>query len=367
MKGSFKLARKTIPAISVIIPMYNTEKYVGECLDSILAQTFQDFEVIVVDDCSTDNSCKIVESYAEKFTNGEGRLELINLKVNSGSGAVPRNIGIRFSRGEYIYLIDNDDAIFPDALEKLYNTAKDFDADRVSVCEAYFTRDENITFDTTKLEKVVTNVTYDENSITVPTLESEDLAVRVKKFSEGKIPWGPPHQFVRRELLWENDIFFPKLSISDDFVFGFFSLCAAKKFVHLPTPLHIYRIRSDSLFHGKKNLLELIHQRIGDFFIGMEALEKFMNKYEFFVQHPEYKYAVFDFFSGNCALESVGINIYSQIPAPQLDNLIRAELNHIEDKDTLLTYIFFRMNIANVRIVQQQNLIRQMQAQLQQK
>ncbi len=62
--------KKTVPAISVIIPMYNTEKYVGECLDSILAQTFTDFEVIVVDDCSTDKSCDVVESYMPKFTRG---------------------------------------------------------------------------------------------------------------------------------------------------------------------------------------------------------------------------------------------------------------------------------------------------------
>ncbi len=64
------MAEKTIPAISVIIPMYNTEKYIGECLDSILAQTFTDYEIIVVDDCSKDNSTQIVESYAEKFTRG---------------------------------------------------------------------------------------------------------------------------------------------------------------------------------------------------------------------------------------------------------------------------------------------------------
>ena len=62
--------KKTIPAVSIVIPMYNTEKYIGECLDSILAQTFKDFEVIVVDDCSTDKSCAVVESYLPKFNHG---------------------------------------------------------------------------------------------------------------------------------------------------------------------------------------------------------------------------------------------------------------------------------------------------------
>ena len=78
------------PAVSVIIPMYNAEKYIGECLESLLLQTFQDFEVIVVDDCSTDNSFSIVESYIPKF---DGRLKLTKTEKNSGGGGyVPRNI-----------------------------------------------------------------------------------------------------------------------------------------------------------------------------------------------------------------------------------------------------------------------------------
>ena len=64
------MIKKTVPTFSIIIPMYNVEKYIGECLDSILAQTFDNYEVIVVDDCSTDNSVKIVESYRPKFNVG---------------------------------------------------------------------------------------------------------------------------------------------------------------------------------------------------------------------------------------------------------------------------------------------------------
>ena len=63
-----------IPAVSVIIPLYNAEKYIGDCLDSILAQSFQDFEVIVSDDCSTDKSCEVAESYVPKFG---GKLQIL--------------------------------------------------------------------------------------------------------------------------------------------------------------------------------------------------------------------------------------------------------------------------------------------------
>ena len=68
------MAKKNfIPAVSVVIPMYNSEKYIGECLQSIAEQSFKDFEVIVVDDCSTDKSCEVVEKFIPKFRRGGGR------------------------------------------------------------------------------------------------------------------------------------------------------------------------------------------------------------------------------------------------------------------------------------------------------
>ena len=106
--------------VSVIIPVYNAEKYLRGCLESILNQTFADFEVIVVDDCSTDNSLAIAESFLEKFG---GRLKIISLPKNTGNASVPRNEGLRFSRGEYVFFMDNDDLILDNALETLYNFA----------------------------------------------------------------------------------------------------------------------------------------------------------------------------------------------------------------------------------------------------
>ena len=116
------------PAVSIVIPMYNVERYIGKCFDNILAQTFQDFEVIVVDDCSTDNSFALAESYVEKFG---GRMILLKLEKNSGGAAIPRNIGLKYSRGKYIFFVDPDDFFVETALEILYTAATQYSADVV--------------------------------------------------------------------------------------------------------------------------------------------------------------------------------------------------------------------------------------------
>ena len=125
--GTHLPSQKNYP-ISVVIPLYNAEKYISECLGSLLAQTFQDFEVIVVDDCSTDNSVQIVERYVSKFN---GRLNLFHLKENSGSGGVPRTKGITFSRGKYVFFLDADDRLENIALEKMYSLINYYDTDVV--------------------------------------------------------------------------------------------------------------------------------------------------------------------------------------------------------------------------------------------
>lgn len=104
-----------MPKISVIIPVYNTEKYLAECLDSVLAQTFTDLEIICVNDGSTDNSEKILQQYAKN----DKRIKIISQK-NSGV-IVARNRAIANAKSEYIYPLDSDDIIAPDTLQKLYN------------------------------------------------------------------------------------------------------------------------------------------------------------------------------------------------------------------------------------------------------
>lgn len=115
-----------LPKISIIIPVYNIENYVGACLDSVVNQTFQDYEIIVVDDGSTDQSLKIVREYEEKY---KEKIKVISQK-NSGQGGA-RNTGMAAAKGEFFLFIDGDDYITETALEKLVEKQKEQDADVV--------------------------------------------------------------------------------------------------------------------------------------------------------------------------------------------------------------------------------------------
>ena len=115
--------------ISVIIPVYNVEKYLRECLDSLINQSFKDFEVICIDDGSTDKSYKILEEYSQK----DSRIKVLKQEHN-GAGAA-RNLGIEIAKGKYIQFLDSDDYFEPNMLEELYNTAEKFGAD-MAVCSA---------------------------------------------------------------------------------------------------------------------------------------------------------------------------------------------------------------------------------------
>ena len=116
------MAIKT-PEISVIVPVYKVEPYLRQCVDSILAQTFTDFELILVDDGSPDNCSAICDEYAEK----DDRIIVIH-QQNQGLSAA-RNAGMEIMRGEYVMFVDSDDMIHPCAFEMHYNNIKAYDAD----------------------------------------------------------------------------------------------------------------------------------------------------------------------------------------------------------------------------------------------
>ena len=114
--------------VTVVIPVYNVEEYIGECLNSVITQTYKDLEILCIDDCGVDNSISIVK----EFMKIDGRIKIINHNVNRGLGG-SRNTGIREAKGDYITFIDSDDVIEPKMIEELLNNIIEKDVD-VAVC-----------------------------------------------------------------------------------------------------------------------------------------------------------------------------------------------------------------------------------------
>lgn len=126
------------PEISVIIPVYNVEKHLERCVNSVLNQTFRDFEIILVDDGSTDSSGKICDKYATE----NSTIRTIH-KENRGPSHT-RNLGVENAQGEYIYFLDSDDYIIPQCLELLYKNIKKTNADLS--CGSFEILDESLDF-----------------------------------------------------------------------------------------------------------------------------------------------------------------------------------------------------------------------------
>ncbi len=131
--------------ISIIIPVYNVEKYLRKCLDSIINQTYKKLEIILIDDGSTDNSGKICEEYAKK----DDRIIVIH-KENAGVSSA-RNRGIELANGKYIGFIDSDDWIEENMYETLYQNLLQFDVD-ISMCNYSIIRNHKKTFHKHDLE-----------------------------------------------------------------------------------------------------------------------------------------------------------------------------------------------------------------------
>ena len=116
-----------MPKVSIIIPAYNIEKYLSACLDSALSQDFSNYEIVVIDDGSTDNTPKISDEYAKKYEN------VITIHQKNSGLSSARNTGIKRAKGEYVALIDGDDIIAPNFLARLYQAVTKTNSD-IAIC-----------------------------------------------------------------------------------------------------------------------------------------------------------------------------------------------------------------------------------------
>ena len=217
--------------LSYIVPVYKVEKYIRQCVDSILAQTLEESEIILVDDCSPDNCPSVCDEYAERYPD---KIKVIH-KENGGLASA-RNAGMDIAQGEYIFFVDSDDFLSGDRVKELYAKAKELDADILH--STYKTVDEE------------GNEIYDSiNSFTLEKIYTHEEMEYEICFSNKKsrviFVW---RNLYRREFIEKHHIrFVEKLKMIEDGPFDTLAFLKAERFVAVNIPVYRYRYRDDSL------------------------------------------------------------------------------------------------------------------------
>ena len=218
--------------VSVIIPLYNTQTYIGKCIESCVNQTLKEIEIIVINDGSTDRSPDIVKEYAEKNNN------IFMHSIENCGLSIARNTGLAMARGKYIYFLDSDDWINEDCLEILYTQAEKydlelvtFDSKNVGEVDLYSSMVGVISrFDIINAARIYTGREFVE--------EYQDKLVIVEAV------WV---FFIRRSFLKANEIEFLPHVIYEDHKFHFELLMSANRMMYLPKELHKRTCHADSI------------------------------------------------------------------------------------------------------------------------
>ena len=230
-----------MPLISVIIPVYNVEKHLEKCLESVAKQTFRDFEVICVNDGSTDNSAAILQKYADN----DKRFKVIT-QENKGLSAA-RNVGLTYAKAKHIAYVDSDDFVHERFLEMLYKASTEFDADisGCNFCKIY--NDENLP--------------VPENARPQKYNPAIDVLMNHKNFIHFNV-W---NKLYKRDII--EDIAFVDGIYFEDWVYNCCVFAKAHDFVWVNEKLYGYRI---SVMRSSFNL-----KKLDDYVIGIHSVRKF--------------------------------------------------------------------------------------------
>ena len=190
------------PKISVLIPMYNRRHYIEQCINSVLAQTFRDFEIIVIDDCSTDDSFELVKT---KFRdNLEGGVKILRNAQNLGEFLTTNRLFTE-ATGKYVLVLHSDDLLMPYALESLYDVAENCNADVVHSVARLETSEDNDVF---RSDVNFRQYVHDVRPVKQITIISDDPLFRFMEWFEGGTFIDTQYNFFNRKFLIDNEIFF---------------------------------------------------------------------------------------------------------------------------------------------------------------
>ena len=211
--------------VSVIMPLYNVEKYIAQCLDSVVNQTYKNLEILCINDCTPDNSAEIVKQYASK----DNRIKIIEHQCNKGASEA-RNTGIAAASGEYIYFIDSDDWIDLDYIEKMVNIAQNTDADIVVN------------------KNILTEFSDKKSQFYKHPLEQD---IETNSYINGheqihKIFWVNWNKLYKTSFMKNNNFKFPVGAFHEDLFIQYVTFAKAQKIFYTEGSTYHYRDREDS-------------------------------------------------------------------------------------------------------------------------
>lgn len=242
--------------VSVIVPVYNTEKYLVNCLESLVNQTLQEIQIVIINDGSTDSSLEIIKSYSEKYPNKI----VYETQENSGQ-AVARNRALELCTGEYIGFLDSDDFVKKEMYQKMYEKAIAQDADYVAC--GY------------------TDITYkDEKKIILHQYVASKKAVCQKDLFFGALV-SPFIHIYRREIIEKSQVRFPEKVIYEDTAFYLNLIPYIKKIAVIEEAL-AYRVRR------RNSTMTIVDPyKVGQIFKVMDESISYYKKYGFWNEYKE--------------------------------------------------------------------------------
>lgn len=246
--------------ISVIVPVYNVEPYLVECIDSVINQSFRDFEIILVDDGSTDNSGKICERFEQEYP----EFIVVIRQKNQGVFAA-RIAGINKACGDIFVFLDSDDTLRKDALEVIYKTFYKYSCDMLfydaGVCQNYSSRvvcnfiDDNVVYEQASIKKLYMKlITYKiPNSVCLKAIRRERVCIPVRFKNYYQVKHG------------------------EDLLMSVYFISRCKKVLYIKQDLYYYRIRSGSAVHSfdidRKESIKIVHTGIENHIEELGLLE----------------------------------------------------------------------------------------------
>ena len=226
----------TNPLVSIIIPVFNAEKYLRRCLNSIINQTYQNFEIILVDDESTDGSGEICDSFAVR----DSRIKVIH--IPNGGASLARKKGLDLSKGKYITFVDSDDWVSPFYVSTLFHMIDEYGVN-VSACGVKRVKQED-------------DIDEDLGSVNTQILSFEKLMPRFFKYEF----WGFWGKIYVKSCL--DNLLFPKATLSEDYYVMTQLFNKERQMAITDAPLYYYEYHDNSLSHQK---------------LSMRAFEEFEN------------------------------------------------------------------------------------------